>query len=217
MEQSGARFFAVNVKMEIFTFLIVCVASVAVGDDFKLINGREYKDATVTRVEPDGIVLRTNAGIAKVYFVELLKEDQERFHYNPAVAAAYSAQQAVNQTTTASAGRGQSSEVISHGTQVDINQHLALGNVTVLEFYADWCGPCRMLSPSLEQMVQTDPEVALRKIDIVRWGTPVSQQFGIHSVPQVNVYNRTGGLVGTVRGLDFDSVKRYVAQAKAGG
>ena len=217
MEQSGARFFAVNVKMKIFTFLIVCVASVTLGDDFKLINGREYKDATVTRVEPDGIVLRTNAGIAKVYFVELLKEDQERFHYNPAVAAAYSAQQAVNQTTTASAGRGQSSEVISHGTQVDINQHLALGNVTVLEFYADWCGPCRMLSPSLEQMVQTDPEVALRKIDIVRWGTPVSQQFGIHSVPQVNVYNRTGGLVGTVRGLDFDSVKRYVAQAKAGG
>lgn len=203
--------------MKIFTFLIVCVASVALAEDFKLINGREYKDATVTRVEPDGIVLRTNAGIAKVYFVELSKEDQERFHYNPAVAAAYSAQQAVNQATTAVAGRGQSSEVISHGTQVDINQHLALGNVTVLEFYADWCGPCRMLSPSLEQMVQTDPEVALRKIDIVRWGTPVSQQFGIHSVPQVNVYNRAGGLVGTVRGLDFDSVKRYVAQAKAGG
>jgi hypothetical protein len=74
-----------------------------------------------------------------------------------------------------------------------------------------------MLSPSLEQMVQTDPEVALRKIDIVRWGTPVSQQFGVHSVPQVNVYNRAGGLVGTVRGLDFDSVRRYVAQAKAGG
>jgi thioredoxin 1 len=217
MEQSAARFFAVNVKMKIFTFLILCVASVTLGDDFKLINGREYKDATVTRVEPDGIVLRTNAGIAKVYFVELPKEDQERFHYNPAVAAAYSAQQAVNQATTASAGRGQPSEVISHGAQVDINQHLALGNVTVLEFYADWCGPCRMLSPSLEQMVQTDPEVALRKIDIVRWGTPVSQQFGVHAVPQVNVYNRAGGLVGTVRGLDFDSVKRYVAQAKAGG
>ena len=217
MEQSGARFFAVNVKMEIFTFLIVCVASVAVGDDFKLINGREYKDATVTRVEPDGIVLRTNAGIAKVYFVELLKEDQERFHYNPAVATAYSAQQAVNQATTASAGRGQPSEVISHGAQVDINQHLALGNVTVLEFYADWCGPCRMLSPSLEQMVQTDPEVALRKIDIVRWGTPVTHQFGVNSIPQVNVYNRAGALIGTVRGVDLDSVKRYVAQAKTGG
>jgi len=213
----GARFFAVNGKMKIFTSLILCFASVAVADDFKLINGREYKDATVSRVEPDGIVLRTKSGIAKVYFVELPKEDQEQFHYNPAMASAYSAQQAVNKATTAVAGRGQPSEVISHGAQVDINQHLALGNVTVVEFYADWCGPCRLLSPSLEQMAQTDPEVALRKIDIVRWGTPVSQQFNIHSVPQVNVYDRGGRLVGNVFGVDFDRVKAYVAQAKTGG
>ena len=203
--------------MKILAFLILCFASVAVADDFKLINGKEYKDATVSRVEPDGIVLRTNSGIAKVYFAELPKEDQERFRYNAATASPNPAQQAVNQATTAIAGRGQPSEVISHGAQVDINQHLASGNVTVVEFYADWCGPCRMLTPSLEQMASSDPEVALRKIDIVRWGTPVAQQFNVHSVPQVNVYNRVGGLVGTVRGVDFDSVKRYVAQAKTGG
>jgi thioredoxin 1 len=209
--------FRSELKMKILAFLILCFASVAVADDFKLINGREYKDATISRVEPDGIVLRTKSGIAKVYFVELPKEDQEQFHYNPAIASAYSAQQAVNKATTAVAGRGQPSEVISHGAQVDINQHLALGSVTVVEFYADWCGPCRLLSPSLEQMAQTDPEVALRKIDIVRWGTPVSQQFNIHSVPQVNVYDRGGRLVGNVFGVDFDRVKAYVAQAKTGG
>ena len=203
--------------MKIFAFVILCLASAAVADDFKLINGREYKDATVSRVEPDGIVLKTNAGIAKIYFVELPKEDQERFHYNPATTSAYAAQQAVNQPTTTSAGRLQPSEVISHGAQVDINQHLAPGSVTVVEFYADWCGPCRMLTPSLEQMAQTDPQVVLRKIDIVRWGTPVAQQFNINSIPQVNVYDRGGSLVGTVRGVDFDSVKRYVAQAKTGG
>ena len=133
------------------------------------------------------------------------------------MASASSVQQAVNQATTAVAGRGQPSEVISHGAQVDINQHLALGNVTVVEFYADWCGPCRMLSPSLEQMASSDPEIALRKIDIVRWGTPVTQQFNVNAIPQVNVYNRGGALVGTVRGVDFDSVKRYVAQAKTSG
>jgi len=208
--------FRSELKMKILAFLILCFASVAFADDFKLINGREYKDATVSRVEPDGIVLRTKSGIAKVYFVELPKEDQERFHYNPAMASAYSAQQAVNQATMAVAGRGQPSEVISHGAQVDINQHLALGNVTVVEFYADWCGPCRLLSPSLEQMASSDPEVALRKIDIVRWGTPVAQQFNIRSVPQVNVYNRAGSLVGSVNGVDLDTVKRYVAQAKTG-
>jgi hypothetical protein len=66
-------------------------------------------------------------------------------------------------------------------------------------------------------MAQADPQVALRKIDIVRWGTPVTQQFGVNAVPQVNVYNRGGTLVGTVRGVDLDSVKAYVAQAKASG
>jgi hypothetical protein len=45
----------------------------------------------------------------------------------------------------------------------------------------------------------------------------VSQQFNINSIPQVNAYNRAGGLVGTVRGVDFDRVKAYVAQAKTGG
>ena len=203
--------------MKILTFLIVCFAAVAVADDFKTIKGKEYKDATVSRVEPDRIVLRTKSGISKVYFVELPKDVQERFHYDAAVASAYSAQQAVNQATRASAGRGQPSEVISHGEQVDINQHLAPGNVTVVEFYADWCGPCRRLSPSLEQMAQTDPGVALRKIDIGKGGTPVAQQFNIRSIPQVNVYNRGGGLVGTVFGADFNQVKAYVAQAKTGG
>jgi len=203
--------------MKIPTFLILCFASVVLADDFKAIDGKEYKNVTVSRIEADGIVLRTKSGISKVYFVELPKEVQDRFHYNPAIASAYSAQQAVNQATTAIAGHGQPSEVISHGAQVDINQHLALGSATVIEFYADWCGPCRRLSPSLEQMASSDPEIALRKIDIVNWRTPVAQQFNVHSIPQVNVYDRRGRLVGTVVGADIDEIKRYVAQAKTGG
>jgi hypothetical protein len=64
----------------------LCVP-LALADDFKTIDGKEYKDATVSRVEPDGIVLRTKFGISKVYFVELPKEVQERFHYDPGKAA----------------------------------------------------------------------------------------------------------------------------------
>ena len=201
--------------MKPFAFLVLCVTSVAFADDFKLIDGKEYKNVTVTRIEPDGIVLRTKSGIAKVYFVELPKDVQERFHYNAAVATAYSAQSARQAALVT--GRGQPVEVISHGAQVDINKHLALGNVTIVDFYADWCGPCRQLSPSLEQMARTDPEIALRKIDIVNWKTPVARQFNVTSIPQVNVYNRGGALVGTVNGADAEQVKRYVAQAKTGG
>src|SRR6266478_9804218 len=99
---------------------ILCFASVVLADDFKLVTGKEYKNVTVTRVEPDGIVLKTKSGISKVYFVELPNDVQQRFHYNAAIASAYSAQQTVNQSTMAAVRRGQSVEVISHGTQVDI-------------------------------------------------------------------------------------------------
>ena len=197
--------------------LIVCLASAALAEDFKTIQGKEYKNVTVSRIEPDGIVLRTKSGISKLYFVELPKEVQERFHYNAAIAATYSAQQSVNRTNAAAARRGQPVEVISHGAQVDINKHLALGSVTVVDFYADWCGPCRELSSSLEEMVRTDPEIALRKIDIVNWKTAVARQFNVHSIPQANVYDRAGSLIGTVVGADIDAIKRYVAQAKTGG
>ena len=63
-------------------------ASLALADDFKTINGKEYKDATITRVEGDGIVLRSKTGISKVYFTELPKDVQEKFHYGPAMPSA---------------------------------------------------------------------------------------------------------------------------------
>jgi thiol-disulfide isomerase/thioredoxin len=240
--------------MKVLSFVILCFTSVALADDFKAIDGKEYKNVTVSRVEPDGIMLMSKSGISKVYFTELPKEVQERFHYDAAQATAYSAEQAASQgaflmqqeqlrrkaaeerdkywtgqdplkkqgenlpaPAPVIAGRGQQVEVISHGAQVDIAQHLALGNVTVVDFYADWCGPCKQLSPSLEQMAQTDPEITLRKIDIVNWNTAVVKQYNIRSIPQVNVYNRGGLLVGTVVGADAEEVKRYVAQAKTGG
>jgi thiol-disulfide isomerase/thioredoxin len=203
--------------MKVLAFLILCFTTVVLADDFKLITGKEYKNVTVTRVEPDGIVLKTKSGISKVYFVELPNDVQQRFNYNAAIASAYSAQQMMNQATSAGPRRGEPVTVISHGAQVDINQHLALGHVTVVDFYADWCGPCRRLSPSLEQMASSDPDIALRKIDIVNWKTAVVQQFNIHSIPQVNVYDRSGRLVGTVLGVDFEKVKSYVAQAKSSG
>src|SRR5262245_19998101 len=124
--------------MKVLLFLILSFTTAALGDDFKLVSGKEYKNVTVTRVEPDGIVLKAKSGISKVYFVELPKEVQERFHYNAAIASAYSAQQTANQSTMPAGRRGEPITVISHGAQVDFNQHLALGSVTVVDFYADW-------------------------------------------------------------------------------
>ena len=83
---------------KVVTFLILCFTSAAFAEDFKTVNGKEYKDATVTRVDPDGVVVKTKSGITKVYFIELPKEVQERFHYDAEKAASYSAEQAANYT-----------------------------------------------------------------------------------------------------------------------
>ena len=82
----------------VLTFLILCFASAVFAEDFHTLNGKEYKDATVTRIEPDGIVVKTNSGVTKIYFTELPKDVQEHFHYDSGKAASYSAEQAGNYT-----------------------------------------------------------------------------------------------------------------------
>ena len=69
--------------MKALAFSILCFTSVLLADDFQTVNGKEYKNATVIRVEADGIVLRTKFGISKVYLAELPEEARARFHYEP--------------------------------------------------------------------------------------------------------------------------------------
>ena len=83
---------------KVLTLLILSFTAAAFSEDFKTVNGKEFKNATITRVEPDGIVVKTPSGISKISFAELPKEIQERFHYDPQKATAYSAEQAANYT-----------------------------------------------------------------------------------------------------------------------
>lgn len=75
-------------------FVVTLSTSIALAEDFKTVTGREYKDATVTRVEGDGIVLKTKTGISKVYFAELPKDVQEKFR--PAQATPTAQREPVN-------------------------------------------------------------------------------------------------------------------------
>ena len=59
-------------------FVLLCCFALA--DDFTTSDGKEYKDATVRRVEADGIVITTKSGgLLKLYFAELPKEVQQRY------------------------------------------------------------------------------------------------------------------------------------------
>ena len=77
--------------------LIVCFASLALADDFKTIDGKEYKNAKVSRVEPDGIVITFSGGIVKIPFTELSEELQRKYSYDPEAAKQFAADSAQKQ------------------------------------------------------------------------------------------------------------------------
>jgi hypothetical protein len=70
-------------RMKYCGTLVVAVlfASLALSEDYNPVRGRVYKDGTVTRIEADGIELKTKTGLSKVYFTELPQDVQERFHW----------------------------------------------------------------------------------------------------------------------------------------
>jgi thioredoxin 1 len=105
-------------------------------------------------------------------------------------------------------------EVVTGGSEIDLNKHLANGKITLVEFYAEWCGPCKMISPALEKLAKTDSTIALCKIDILNWSSPVARQYNIHSIPCVVVFDRKGQMVGVMRGVDPDALNQYIAQAR---
>ena len=81
MEPKKRESAPLNPPKAIIVILATLFVSLALGQDFKTVSGKIYKDATISHVEADGIVLKTKGGISKVYFVELPKDVQERFHY----------------------------------------------------------------------------------------------------------------------------------------
>ena len=93
MESKRGRIRRVNHWQTTLVILAMVSASIVVAEDFKTIKGKEYKSATVSRIEPDGIVLKSKSGISKLYFTELPKDVQERFHHDSAQGAHFTAAQ----------------------------------------------------------------------------------------------------------------------------
>jgi thioredoxin 1 len=56
----------------------------------------------------------------------------------------------------------------------------------LLDFYADWCGPCRMVSPIVEQIASENPQYLVGKVNVDE-EPELAAQFGVSSIPLLAV------------------------------
>lgn len=108
--------------------------------------------------------------------------------------------------------------IVEGGVDVpDLAPHLVLGKVTVVDFGAKWCEPCRELDEHLLGVVAARPEVAYRKLDVGDWDTPLGQRYlkGVSALPYVLVFDKKGAKVDAISGLDTKRVDAAIAKAGA--
>ena len=93
-----------------------------------------------------------------------------------------------DENTMTSSANSQAHGSLVHATDADFQQKVlqAPGRVLV-DFYADWCGPCRMVAPVLEEIAREDPGAKIVKVNVDHSGQ-VAAQYGIESIPALLVF-----------------------------
>lgn len=59
-----------------------------------------------------------------------------------------------------------------------------MSNLKVIDFYAEWCGPCKVLSPIIEKLKENNPDIEIEKINVDD-NKELAQQFSVRTIPTV--------------------------------
>ena len=90
--------------------------------------------------------------------------------------------------------------MITNVTKENFDKEVMQAEGTVLiDFWAAWCGPCRMIAPAVEKIAEEDPEVKVCKINIDD-EQELAIRHGVMSIPTLMVV-KNGEIVNTAVGL----------------
>lgn len=102
---------------------------------------------------------------------------------------------------------------IEHATDATIESLMGSG-VTLVDFWAPWCGPCRMFGPIFESVSEKFPDVKFIKFEIDESNRRTPAKFGIRGIPSVLAF-RNGELIEARSGLmDEETLSDWIRELK---
>ena len=98
-------------------------------------------------------------------------------------------------------------------TELEFDEIINKDDLTIIDFSATWCMPCRMLKPILERVVEKFDDVSFYNLDIDEC-EDIAKRYRIFSVPTLVAFKK-GRMIDTLVGLNsFDDVVDFVSRCK---